>query len=217
VNLAVASEIYSKIVPEMQPNTITFIGEKHKRPESIHLFKSIITEYLHQNKCLIVALEIASSQQSILDKVMEGSDGVDTIQISSIIDHPNYREMISELAELKKNGSCIRLIAIDADLTNSMSRDEWMAKVLAFNAGKEPILALLGNLHVLKKVNWNFENNYPYVAEILASSDFQIRTYLQIWPDDGYSPYTRLISTSTKEAIDLINNNIITKNLFTIF
>lgn len=81
---------YSSIVSQLKPNTITIIGEKHKHPESITLFLSLIFDHLKQNKCLIVGLEIASNQQVIIDQIMQGRAVVSDIEISSIIDHPPF-------------------------------------------------------------------------------------------------------------------------------
>jgi hypothetical protein len=66
---AYSAEIQSQILKGMEPNTITIIGEKHKRPESVQFFRSLIADYLQKNECLTVALEIASSQQSVNSSV----------------------------------------------------------------------------------------------------------------------------------------------------
>lgn len=57
-----AENSYSRILEGITPNSITIIDETHKRPEAIQFFQSLITGYTQQNKCLTVALEIASSQ-----------------------------------------------------------------------------------------------------------------------------------------------------------
>jgi hypothetical protein len=68
----------------MVSNSITIIGESHQRPQSVQFFKSLVDSYLQQNQCLAVALEIASNQQSIIDKVIQGKVAVAEIQIASL-------------------------------------------------------------------------------------------------------------------------------------
>lgn len=67
-----SSDVQNQIIRGMVPDTITIIGEDHRRPESIRFFKSIISEYLQQDKCLVVTLEIASSQQAAIDNLSSG-------------------------------------------------------------------------------------------------------------------------------------------------
>jgi len=204
-----ADNIQNQIIQGMGPGTITIIGEDHRQPESTRFFESIVSGYLQQGKCLIVALEIASSQQAAIDKVIEGGAEVTSIRISPIIDHPAYRAMLGDLATLKQSGSCIELIAIDADLKTSTRRDEWMAKILELKAGEVPILALLGNLHALKKVDWDLEKPSPYVAEILTSLGHQVRTFPQVWQEEACNSHNRLLPSTCADAVNLINSSII--------
>jgi hypothetical protein len=204
------NEVQSWIMKGMEPNSITIIGEQHKRPESIQLFQSVISKYLEQDKCLVVALEIASSQQVILDEIVEGKSTVSDIEISPIIDHPPFRVLINDLVKMARSNECLKLIAIDAGLDMGIRRDEWMAKILADQVSQAPILALLGNLHTLKKIDWNFIKTSPYVAEILASMNHRIRTYPQAWMDKTCGTHNhQLIPSKRKEAVEIINNNLI--------
>lgn len=162
---AYSSEVQDLIMEGMEPNSITIIGEHHKRPESIHLFQSIISGYLRQNKCLVVALKIASNQQAVLDEIVAGKSTISDIEIPPMIDHPPFRVFINDLAKTARNNDCLKLIAIDAGLEMGIRRDEWMAKILVEQLSQVPILALLGNLHTLKKVEWNFIKAFPYQAK----------------------------------------------------
>lgn len=205
-----SGDVQSQIIRGMKPDTITIIGEDHRRPESTRFFKSIVSEYLQKGRCLVVALEVASSQQAAIDKVVEKGAEVSSISIPPMIDHPAYRAMISDLAEMKKQGSCVELIAIDADLKTSNRRDEWMAKILEHKAGETvPILALLGNLHALKKVDWDLEKPSPYVAEILTSLGYQVRTFPQAWQEKTCNSHNRLLPPDSIDAVNLINSSII--------
>lgn len=147
---AYATYIYDRIVQNMVPNSITIIGESHQRPQSVQFFKTLVVSYLQQNQCITVALEIASSQQSIIDKIVRGKAAVAAIKIAPMIDHPPFRSMIEDLVRMRSNGACLELIAIDAGIEENTDRDEWMAARLAEQVGQTQVLALLGNLHTLK-------------------------------------------------------------------
>jgi hypothetical protein len=204
-----SNEVHSWIMQGMEPNSITIIGEQHKRAESIQLFQSIISKYLEQDKCLVIALEIASNQQAILDEIVAGKSTVSDIEIPSMIDHPPFRSLINDLAKTARNNDCLKLIAIDAGLEMGIRRDEWMAKILVEQLSQVPILALLGNLHTLKKVEWNFTKASPYVAEILVSLNYRIQTYPQAWLDKTCGTHNQLVPSDRKEATEIINNNLI--------
>ncbi|MEY3123265.1 MAG: hypothetical protein RI993_2090 [Pseudomonadota bacterium] len=207
-NSVYSGEVQKWIIKGIEPNSITIIGEHHKRPESIQFFQSVISKYLQQDKCLVVALEIASNQQMILDEIVEGKSTVSDIKISSIIDHTAFRVMINDLAKMAKVNDCLKLIAIDAGMEIDVRRDEWMTKILAEQVSQVPILALLGNMHSLRKVDWNFKKTAPYVAEILASLNHTIRTYPQIWVDKTCGNQSEFIRSDRKKAVEIINNNL---------
>jgi len=208
-SLTYPGEIQNQIIQGIGPGTITIIGEDHRRPESIRFFESIVSGYLQQDKCLVVALEIASSQQVAIDKVVQGRAEVSSIKIPPMIDHPAYRAMLSDLAGLKQRGSCIELIAIDADLKTSTPRDEWMAKILEYKTGTVPVLALLGSLHALKRVDWDFEKSSPYVAEILTSLGYQVKTFPQVWQEKTCNSHNQLLPPDSVDAVRLINSSLI--------
>jgi len=201
---------YNRILADMTPNSITIIGETHRRPEAIQFFQSLITGYTQKNKCLTVALEIASSQQSLLDEIKQGRATVADIEITSVIDHPPIRVLINDLIEMQNYNDCLKLIAIDAGLELKTNRDEWMAIQLTDKVGQAPVLALLGNLHTLKKVDWNpaIIKKEPYVAEILAARGFNIKSYPQVWLDRACNSKTRLISADEPDASKLLNADL---------
>lgn len=206
-----AENSYSRILEGITPDSITIIGETHKRPEAIQFFQSLITGYTQQNKCLTVALEIASSQQSLLDQIVLGKAIVTDIEIAPAIDHPSFRTLINDLAEMRKHNDCLKLIAIDAGLELKINRDEWMAIKLAEQVGQAPILALLGSLHTLKKVEWNptITKKEPYVAEILVARGFNVKSYPQVWKERACNTRNRLIPADQPEAVELLNIDLI--------
>lgn len=166
---------------------------------------------MQQNKCLIVALEIASNQQSIIDDVVRGKAAVSAIEIAPIIDHPPFRALIDNLARMRSTGACLELAAIDAGIEKKTDRDEWMAAELAEQVSQDPVLALLGNLHALKKIDWDMTmtSESPYVAEILISQGYRINSFAQIWTDGDCDSRNRLISADEPEATKLINSRLV--------
>ena len=205
-----AKSSYSLILGSIKPHSITIIGETHKRPESFQLFQFLINDYLHQYKCLTVALEIASNQQSTIDQVIQGKATVSDIKISSPIDHPDFRILINNLVEIQKHNNCFKIIAVDAGLELKTDRDEWMGKELTEQIRQTPILALLGSLHTLKQVDWNpdIAKKSPYVAEILTAKGFNVRTYPQIWKDRICNTRNQFISANKPEATELLNTSL---------
>lgn len=198
------------ILQGIKPDSITIIGETHKRPESFQFFQSIVTDYRQQHDCLIVALEIASNQQSTIDQLVQDQAKVADIEIAPPIDHPDFRVLIENLAELQRQNDCFKLIAIDADIKLETDRDTWMAKELANQVGKSPILALLGSLHTLKLVEWNSDltRKFAYVAELLTNEGYTVRTYPQIWKDRECNTHYRFIKADEPEATGLVVDDL---------
>ncbi|SFN02118.1 hypothetical protein [Nitrosomonas communis] len=204
-----AAAAYDRVMQGMVSNSITIIGEKHKRPESVKFFKSLIVDYLQQNECLTVALEIASNQQSLIDEIKQGRP-VSDIEIAPMIDFPPFRKLINDLAQMQRHNDCLKIIAIDAGLELKTRRDKWMGTKLTEHVGQTPILALVGNLHTLKKVEWYHAmiKKEPYVAEILTSKGHNVKTYPQIWLDRECDTRNRYIHADSPEAIKLLNDNL---------
>ena len=100
---------------------------------------------------------------------------------------------------------------IDGGLELNVNRDEWMAERLAKQISQAPILALLGNLHTLKRVDRHpsMSKAFPYVAEILVSQGHRTKSYPQIWLDKACHTQNRLISSDEHETVRLINHNLI--------
>ena len=132
------------------------------------------------------------------------------IEIAPMIDHPSFRVLINELIKMRKHNGCLKLIAIDAELELKTSRDEWMAEKLAELVGDVPVLALLGSLHTLKKVEWNpfLTKKEPYVAEILVVQGHNVKSYPQIWMDHACYSRTLLISADKPDAAKLLNTDL---------
>ena len=203
---------YAPIIEQIKPNTITIIGESHKKIESIELFKSLVLDTIKHYQCVVIGLEIASDQQTILDAVMQGRASVNEIALWPAVDYPPYRRMIESFAEFKRQGQCIKVVAIDSGLDNNIDRDLWMALSLAEQVGDAPILVLLGALHTLKRVNWNNRTGRPSVAEILTARGFSVKTFPQRWiPDNCAGNELRtgvFVSGKSHQALTLLNESM---------
>lgn len=123
--------IYDPILEQIKPGTITIIGESHKRVESVELFQNLALAVVRQYQCIVIGLEIASDQQTILDAAMQGRASVNEIALWPPLDHPHYRGMIGSFAEFKRQEQCIKVVAIDSGVDNNVDRDLWMALSLA--------------------------------------------------------------------------------------
>lgn len=119
--------------------------------------------------------------------------------------------MINGLALLSRNGACLKLLAIDAGNDIDMMRDEYMVFQLSKAVNNEAILVLLGGLHSLKKVNWNHSKGKPFVAEILNSHGYDVKSYPQVEASTKCSEslHYRFVSANTPEALELLNKSLI--------
>ncbi|MGZ8942795.1 MAG: hypothetical protein ACXW00_08520 [Methylobacter sp.] len=200
------------ILKSLSPESITFIGESHKHPESPQLIIDLVTYAVKKNQCLTLALEINSNQQSVIDRVLTKRAAVSDIVIPSAIDHPPLRQMIKHMAYLKKRLPCLSVIAIDAGIDDPNDRDEWMAEKLLGLANDRPILVLVGALHTLKKVDWLVSTGRSSVAETLANRGFRVKSFPQRWiPEQcgaGESRYSRFVSGNKPEALTILNESL---------
>jgi len=191
---AVASPIFQ--------HQITIIGENHHHDDSTKWFLSNVSNYVKNGKCLNVALEIDSSQQSILDAVMKGNAPVSSIRIHSIIDHPAYRQMLTGFVNLVMGGSCLSVYAIDAPQSANINRDEWMAEQLSSIGKNSTTIVLLGNLHSLKHVNWHKDaKGEPFLVERMQSMGMEIFSVIQDWPPkDCNARHPTLVTADSPEG-----------------
>ena len=123
-------------------------------------------------------MEIAFDQQAKIDNFIQTGKKLSNIRIHPLIDCPEYRNLLTKLATLDPN---IRPKTIALDLPTfkyrkERSRDKWMARsiVKAFRKNpKEKMLVVMGNLHVLKVLNWQdnvpnqHKSTYGYIKDMM--------------------------------------------------
>lgn len=205
--------IYAQILEDIQPHTVTFIGESHKHIESAIFFEGLVSAVLEKQGCTIVGLEIGSDQQPVLDQIMEGKVKVDQLSLWVSIDHKPYRDMIGSFSAAKRHGKCLEVLAIDSGIDNKTDRDEWMAGLLAKQVGNKPILVLVGGLHTLKRIDWTRPDGKPPVAEILAKSGVAVHSYPQRLLNDTCGGDAimqgRFMEADNPKALDIINRTLV--------
>lgn len=207
------ASIPAPVLESMMPGSITFIGESHKHIESAALIMELMSTTIKNGQCPILALEIADSEQAAIDRVMNQGASVSDVAIPASIDHAPIRQMIENMARLKAQSPCLKVVAIDAGLENPYDRDQWMAGRLTKLVGDRPILVLIGALHTLKKVDWLVKSDKPSVAELLTRKGVRVRSFPQRWSEGqcvpGESRYPRFVSAEVPEALSILNGSLI--------
>jgi len=142
----------SYLADKARANRIVLIGKHHK---NIHIHNLII----HSLPALVATagistlfVEIPSSQQEAINRFCKGDEGVETIEVCDIIESPSYREIL-----LKARSLGMKIIAIDAPVPCSITRDEWMARRVKAYLEEDPQskgLVLAGQRHVFKGLQW---------------------------------------------------------------
>ena len=147
-------EPISFVLDKTAQHDVLFLGTTHQQPRILGFISRLIPR-LHESGITHIGLEISSDQQENLDRFTKIGAGLSDIRIFQGIDCPEYRHVIDVI---RKN----RLVPVALDLPKSKwrgkhTRDQWMAKRISetFTAyGGVKMLVIVGNLHVLKKIEW---------------------------------------------------------------
>jgi hypothetical protein len=168
----------SDLIFLLNNHQVLILGEKHRMPESTDLLSRLIRRYISgTGKCLAVALEIGSDQQEAIDRNAPMSE----IHIHPIIDHPGYRDMLSNLLAIRQSGACVNILAVAPPEKSAQSGELHMADNIFQASGTEKVVALLGNNHAIKKVRWVHEIKSPSVVEQLRMRGVDSLSVLQKW------------------------------------
>jgi hypothetical protein len=172
-------DIQAYILNKLADHDIVLMGTTHRQPAILDLTARLAPRFSDRGVTHL-ALEISSDQQARLDRFMDTGAGLSMIRIPSAIDCPTYRRLLAALQRLGPDRRP-RVIAIDlpkASYGGKISRDEYMATVLAMTMQSHPrakILAMLGSLHVLRRLQW---------ANRITAGHPAIRTCLSRWRPD---------------------------------
>ncbi|GAI31659.1 unnamed protein product, partial [marine sediment metagenome] len=114
---------------------------------------------LHELGTTHLGLEICSDQQGKIDKFLKTGKGLDNIRLHLQIDYSEYRNLLKTIRSLdqRKRPTIVALDLPESMYQGKINRDEWMARSIAkifHQNSNAKVLVVVGNLHVLKKVDW---------------------------------------------------------------
>jgi len=163
----------SYILEKLKSHDIVFLGTTHRR-QPILKFLSDLIPHLHEAEVTHLGLEICSNQQDRINSFLQTGIGLEDIELHFQIECPQYRNIFKILRDVGKDS---RPAVLALDLPKSMyhgqiNRDEWMAGRIAKIFHQNPnakILVVIGNLHVLKKIEWKdkVSNSHGFVRYYL--------------------------------------------------
>ncbi|MBI9083151.1 MAG: ChaN family lipoprotein [Desulfobacterales bacterium] len=142
------------VMARIQTHDAVFLGTRHRRPKLLQFLGNLLTRASREG-LTHVGLEIASDQQTRLDRFMAGTDGPEQIRIDSNIDCDAYRQF---LVQIRACG--LKAMALDlprGNWSSAITRDQWMARQIADTFSGNPgarFLVVVGNLHALKRIQW---------------------------------------------------------------
>ncbi len=189
-------EPQSYVIERLKSHDIVFLGTRHKKEASLKFVSGLIPR-LHKIGSTHIGLEICSDQQGKIDSFLQTGNGLDEIKVHPLIDCAEYRDLFMTIRSLSQSK---RPTVVALDLPKSMyqgetNRDEWMAHSIARIFHRNPnakILVIVGNLHILKKVQW--EDTVP-------NQHGSIRSYLNVLiPHRRMFSIGQLIDESAKEC-----------------
>ena len=171
----------SYVLSKLQTHDIVFLGTRHKQPPILIFISELITA-LHDSGVTHIGMEIESDQQGKIDQFMKNDAGLDEIQIHSQIDCPEYRNLFNVKRGLDpdKSPTPVALDLPKSKYKENISRDEWMTESIAgvFEANPNAkMLVVVGNNHVLKKLDWqdHVPNQYRSIREYLSEKCRKLR------------------------------------------
>ena len=156
----------SYVLEKLKSHNIVFLGTIHRR-QPILKFLSDLIPYLHEAHVTHIGLEICSDQQDRIDSFIQTGSGLHDIALHLQIECPEYRNLLNTIRRLGRDE---RPDILALDLPKSMyrkgiNRDEWIAGSIAKVLYRNPnakVLVLIGNLHVLKKIEWEDKVSNPH-------------------------------------------------------
>lgn len=171
----------SYVLQKLKRHDIVFLGTTHRK-QAILNFVSDLIPHLNEFGITHLGLEISSDQQDRIDNLLQTGTGLETIDIHSQIDSPEYRNILKTIWELdqRKRPAIIALDLPRSKYQGKINRDEWMARSITKIFKRDPnakMLVVIGNLHVLKKIAW--EEDVPNAHEFIRSYLNEISPHLR--------------------------------------
>jgi hypothetical protein len=176
-------DLRSYILKKFKAHDIVFLGTRHRQPPILNFISDLIT-VLHNAEVTHLGLEIESDQQGKIDQFMDTGAGSNDIRIHHQIDCPEYRNLFKVIRDLDsdKRPAPIALDLPKSKYKEKISRDEWMARSIAgvFESNSNAkMLVLVGNNHVLKKLDWedHVPNPHRSMREYLSEKRGNLRIF----------------------------------------
>lgn len=187
---------HSYVLQKLSSNDIVFLGTRHKK-EAIVKFVSDLIPQLNETGTTHLGLEISSDQQDKIESFLQAGNGLAEIKIHPLIDCAEYRTLFTTIRSLdqRKRPTVVALDLPESMYQREINRDEWMAHSIAkifHQNSNAKVLVVVGNLHVLKKIEWKYQVSNPHGF---------IRSYLnELMPQCRIFSIGQLIDESPNEC-----------------
>ncbi|MBO9471620.1 hypothetical protein J7355_16140 [Endozoicomonas sp. G2_2] len=194
-------------VPKQALETdVLVIGENHRKAGSHAFTLGLIKRAISSDRCVHFALEIGADQTAAW-QALSNKEQSTPAQLSTIHDSPSLRALLADTAELSRR-ACLRLAGVDvAEGQNAPQpggRDAFMAEGIADLADPRVLtIALLGNNHAPRHVDWNFDEPGQSTTHYLDARGLDTFVIVQDWKADRRSP--RMFTEDTPEAVQAFN------------
>jgi len=146
------------VLEKCRSNDIVFLGTTHRQSAILAMIADLLPN-LTRAGVTHLGLEIGSDQQDLIDAYLLGDGDPSRIALSDAIECPQYRHLFQVLHDLPKPHRPV-VVALDLPVTlygQGMERNRWMAMKLASivrSRNDAKILAVMGSLHVLNRLEW---------------------------------------------------------------
>jgi uncharacterized iron-regulated protein len=146
------------MIQKLKSHDIVFLGTTHKKPAILQFIVDLIL-HLKDLDVTFIGLEMPTDQQSGLNAYLSTGTGLANIYVHPQIDCPEYRNVLKTLHGLKPDAKP-SLVALDLPRSmynQKISRDEWMARIIAnvfLGNPSAKMLVVVGNFHVFRKIVW---------------------------------------------------------------
>jgi len=173
----------SYVLDKCKSHDVVLLGSKHKKPE-IMSFISQLLPRLRGVDVSHIGLEIASDQQSSVERYFKENTGLEEISLHHALDFAGYRNLLSILRNISQKNK-LKVIALDLPPSlykKNTNRDEWMAKSICTIFDENPnakVLVIVGNLHTLKRIRW--EDHIPEKHGFIPSYIHKLKPELKIF------------------------------------
>jgi hypothetical protein len=165
--------IQAYVLDKLISHDIVMFGTTHRQPVILGTVNDLLFK-LTDAGVTYLGLEIPSDQQDIIDRYLVQAASLAEITLHQAVDCPEYRHMLAVISRLPvSKRPVVRAIDLPVEMYDtSTGRDEWMAEQIVRMVRQKPeakILVILGNLHVLRSLDWqpSISNRPPTIRTCL--------------------------------------------------